>query len=422
MLKSALPSIVLAFALFALSGCSGSDGGGEPAGPTEPPAIEIGHRHVLTSEILGERRPVWVGLPSGYDSSDEPYPVVYVLDGEANFHHTTGSARLLASSYRMPGAIVVGINNVRRARARDMTPTPALAGELEGYPGRAAMGGAEDFLRFLTEELRPWVDERYRTRPYDILIGHSLGGLFVTEVLNRAPWSFDAYISISPSLWWNDEGWLRSIGDLFERHPDASGSLYMTGGNEGGEMLAGALAFVDTLEKHAPPGLRWKWTHMPDENHLSVRYRSTHGGLDWIFDGWDPDLLLRPVANGERAAGPAMADLEAQYDEVSARVGWTVKPPENLLSGLAEQVSGEGRQDEAVELLRRAVAWYPDGPRTHRNLAEALTRVCRWDEARLHYGHARARAEDAGYESDVAMYDERLEEVDRLEATGGACG
>ena len=38
-------------------------------------------------------------------------------------------------------------------------------------------GGADEFLRFLSDELIPWVEGQYRTASFRVLVGHSLGGL-----------------------------------------------------------------------------------------------------------------------------------------------------------------------------------------------------------------------------------------------------
>ena len=348
--------------------------------------------------------------------------MIYLLDGRSHFHHTTGSVGFLSENDRMPPAIVVGIGNISgEQRTRDMTPTPVDEEETASNPNMAAAGGAGDFLRFLTDEVRPWVDARYRTRSFDILIGHSFGGLFITEVLNHDPSTFDAYISISPSLWWNEEAWVAGLDDLFDRHPDAAGSLYMTMGNEGGDMLSGAWTFAGTLEKHAPDDFRWKWTHMPSESHGTVPHRSTYDGLEWTFDGWDPMPLVMAVIRDEKPVEPMLDGLEEHYATLSERFGWEIGPSRELLANVGGYLNGEGRRDEALLAYERNLAWHPEAPESHGELADALAGVCRWDEARHHYGHARDIAEAAGNASLVEFTVERLEALEQLYRTAGAC-
>lgn len=396
--------------------------GQESESESEGAPVEIGRRYTISSQILGEDRPLMIGLPAGYEGSSEPYPVVYVLDGPSHFHHTTGTARFLAGNQRMPAAIVVAVGNISGAqRTRDMTPEP-VGGDPEGSSDTEApeTGGSEAFLRFLTDEVRPWVDERYRTRSYDILIGHSLGGLFITDVLHRAPESFDGYVSISPSLWWDGERYVQSVGDLFERHPDARGSLYMTMGNEGGDMLSGAWTFAGTLEKHAPDDFRWRWQHMPTETHGSVPHRSTYDGLEWIFEGWDPTEILMPVLqDGVDPEGP-LDEVEAHYVALSERFGWEMRPPGALVSSVGEYLLEEDRTAAALTVFSRLVQWRPEEPLPHAGLSEALAAVCRWDDARMHLGHARQRA--AGQERLLSLIEGQAASLEERAAAGEGCG
>jgi predicted alpha/beta superfamily hydrolase len=100
------------------------------------------------------------------------------------------------------------------ARNRDLTPpTPLSAIKLApGMPPPRAedYGGAEDFYRFLVEELRPAVAAAYPVDPDDqTLYGHSLGGLFTLGVLFRHPKSFRNFVASSPSIWWNRRALIR---------------------------------------------------------------------------------------------------------------------------------------------------------------------------------------------------------------------
>ena len=150
---------------------------------------------------MNERRPLFISKPAGYEQGTERYPVLYLLDGETHFHHATGIARFLAESGRIPALLVVGVASTNRNR--DLTPPSQAGNDLRFSPGG---GGADAFLRFLSEELIPYVEANYRTRSYRILVGHSFGGLFAVYALTTRPRVFNAYIAISPSLHWNNQG------------------------------------------------------------------------------------------------------------------------------------------------------------------------------------------------------------------------
>lgn len=95
-------------------------------------------------------------------------------------------------------------------RTRDFTPTCSAA-RRDGTvrPGdKPEGGGAERFYHFLTEELRPAVEQGLPVNGQHLLVGHSYAGLFTLNVLLNYPGAFDTYIAVDPSLWW-DKGYFQ---------------------------------------------------------------------------------------------------------------------------------------------------------------------------------------------------------------------
>ena len=73
-------------------------------------------------------------------------------------------------------------------------------------PGAKKNGGAANFLRFIREELQPFIDKEYPTIPSDRgYFGDSLGGLFGLYALFNEPETFNRYIIGSPSIWWDEK-------------------------------------------------------------------------------------------------------------------------------------------------------------------------------------------------------------------------
>ncbi len=385
--------------LFAQNGGNG----GEP--------IVIGYRVTLHSQILNEDRPLWVYTPPGYDQSTDAYPVLYLLDGRGHFHHTTGAMQFLAANNRMPEMIVVAIPNTDRTR--DLTP-PASVADASQFP---AAGGADNFLRFIREELQPWVEREFRTQPYRVLVGHSFGGLFAMHTLITHPETFNAYISISPSLWWNAEATVRNGESLFTDHPDLKGSLYMTMGNEGGRMLAGAWGFARILETSAPESFDWEWTPMEAEDHGSVPHRSTYDGLEWLFRAWNaPGLMPRAVAAG----ADGLTIIEAHYAGLSERVGYSVPVPEGIINQMGYALLGQQKVDDAIMIFRANVDRHPGSANVYDSLGDALAAACRRDEARDSYGRAYEMAA-ANSHPNTAVYKANFDRVSEEIVGGVAC-
>lgn len=377
---------------------------GSLAQDTEP-FLALGEKRELHSNVLGERREIIVGVPAGYEGGDETYPVVYLLDGPSHFHHTTGTARFLARNGRMPEVIVVAIPNTDRTR--DLSP-PVYS---DAVPPRSRAGGADDFLEFISAELKTFIDEHYRTRPYSILIGHSLGGLLANHALVHRPDIFDAYISISPSLWWDGQRLVVQADSAFDHAGDLVGDFYMTMGNEGGAMLGGALKFAGILEAKAPEGFRWDFKLMEEESHGSVPHRSTYYGLEKIFDGWN---LHDPV--GLYVAGGLEA-IDRHFARASARFGYERTPSVGILGPVGGRALEEGNAADAEEIFSRLIERDPNLAPAHNGLAEAHALMGHRDLAIEHYRHAlridprnnAAREKLAEYGVDLSDYPETVD-------------
>ena len=323
-------------------------------------SVVIGKKLELFSEILDENRPLLIRTPYGYASGEEHYPVLYVLDGDAHFHHTTGTADYLAYSGRTPELIIVAIRNIDRNR--DLTPPSAQKSDNEDFPTH---GGADNFLRFISDELMPWVNRQYRTRPHSTLVGHSFGGLFALHALVTRPDVFDAYIAISPGLQWDDQRLVMQAARMFEDTPELTADLYMTVGNEGRALLGGARKLAGVLDEYAPRSLRWAFRLMEEESHVSVPLRSTRQGLEAVFDGWNLHDVLATFDRGGLAA------IDDYYKRGGTRFGYDRSTPAGTVLTLVYQLTVEDRLEEAATVLLRDPDTHPPSSISLAELADA---------------------------------------------------
>lgn len=310
--------------------------------------IVIGEEKAIFSETLNEERILYVGKPDSYGQGEESYPVMFVLDGEAHFQNAAVLARFLARNQLVPEMLVVGIGNTERAR--DMTPPAKDPFTVEQVPEH---GGAANFQAFIAHELMPWLDENYRIRPYRILVGHSLGGLFAIESLITRPELFNAYIAISPSLQWDGQQVVQRAEAFFGDAAELHARLFVALGNEGGRLASGARNFSGVLEEKAPADLTWHFAHMPQETHGSVSHHGIYQGLEFIFADW---TLRDPFEVYDKYGLDA---LERFFQASDRKYGFERGMPENILGGIAVQLEGAGRLDEVMDLLSRSDTLQP---------------------------------------------------------------
>jgi predicted alpha/beta superfamily hydrolase len=293
--------------------------------------ISIGRELAIDSRILGESRTFQVALPETYSANHAHtrYPVLYLLDGQKFFHTATGVVRHLGSdaSPRIPEMIVVGVHS--QQRVRDSSPSRSLKGprglEEKDYE---ASGGADDFLRFLTEELVPHVDRTYSTSGYRVLAGYSFTGLPVLHALFTRPAAFNAYLAIDPSWWWDDYLMEREAARFTAGAAVDRRALFATTTTNNPPLaFLPKLRYVDTLssmlQARPVPGLRFGLRIYDDETHHSLALRSVYDGLGFVFDGYAPSLDTL-YAHPER--------LEEQYRSLSQRLGSEVFLREDLVN------------------------------------------------------------------------------------------
>lgn len=346
--------------------------------------FKIGTADSLYSNILGEQRQLWMHLPNGGNlQPDHRYPVMYVLDGGV---HLGGLAMIQEyyNYFRLPEMIVVGISN-RSNRTRDLTPTEVAT--RRGAP-IAASGGAEQFTRFLAEELIPYIDSRYPTAPHRALIGHSYAGLFTIHTLIHHRDLFTNYIAIDPSLDWDNQHVLHQATAAFNSEDFSGKGLFVSVANELIRFtetltiddvmhdttvfslgIRSILEFVHTAEAKKSNGLRFNWQFYEQDIHGSVPLVSMRDGLVFLYDWWE----LKSPSRYNDPTTPT-ADLVALIKDRSAsltqNMGYPMAMEEELLTMLSHMALDMGQPDKAHAVLELSIGFHPESATAHMALAD----------------------------------------------------
>lgn len=252
----------------------------------------------IHSEIVDADFQISVSFPFGYHQmADAQFPVLYLPDAYWTFGMATDIARVLSADQLIPPILVVGIGypgglgDAVALRVRDMTLRKSeaveqwIAQEVAAFGPHPPLtsGGADDFLRFLTEELAPRIERAYRGDPNQrVLHGHSLGGSFVVDVVFRQPEAFTHYIASAPALGIDDGVSFLNEREYAADHDSVPASLYLAVGLLD-EWAASVAALVDTLTVREYKGFRWKVSRLEGQTHRSVMPAVLRDGLRWIF-------------------------------------------------------------------------------------------------------------------------------------------
>ena len=330
------------------------------------PATGTVKKLTLKSTVLGEDRIILVRTPVGYETNNVRYPVLYMTDGDAHMGHTKSTIEFLTQNGRIPDLIVVGVTNTDRTR--DLTPVKSSqknpAGELQ-FP---TSGGADNFLK-----------------PYRILAGHSLGGLFAIHAMISKPGLFNSFVAVSPSLQWENADELKRAEDFLKSQKEMKATLFMSIGNEPGAIGESFDKFKEFLSQTNIKGFDWQAERMADEDHGSVVLRSHYFGLRKIYEGWQGP---RDPKSGAVSGGLKGAD--EHYKKLSEKFGYTIPVPENLINQIGYQFLFDAKPDDAIATFKANVERYAGSANVYDSLAEAYERGGRIDLAEPLYDKARA--------------------------------
>jgi predicted alpha/beta superfamily hydrolase len=181
----------------------------------------------------------------------------------------------------VPKSIIVGIANIDRKR--DFTFPTSVAEDKKKYP---TTGGSAKFIKFLENELQPYIESRYKTNDHRTIIGESLGGLLATEILLKHPSLFDQYIIISPSLWWDNGSLLHQDGAILKGDFTQPTAVYIGVGKEGltpsdppRVMEVDANVLADKLRSSKSKSVKAYFDYLPQEDHASIAHQALMNAL-----------------------------------------------------------------------------------------------------------------------------------------------
>lgn len=241
----------------------------------------------IKSKSNNEEYTLFINTPRNYKQTNKDYPVVYLLDADYTFGTARDAVESMLFGQEVPEMIIVGIAYDKdfetwfAKRIRDYTSTNDTSMAYL-YPGG---GGSEKFLKFINDELIPYVDKNFRVVPNErTLVGYSFGGLFGFYSLFKSPQTFSRYLLISPSLWWDNKLAFAWEKDFAKQASDIKAKMYLTVGGNETEMKPPLLDMINLLKSHNYPDLMMTFEETPDRTHFSVFAPAFTKGIKEIFE------------------------------------------------------------------------------------------------------------------------------------------
>lgn len=215
--------LILSFALFCIAFCLNSH-----AQADFYSLQALGDRYIYNSEYFDEPREIQV-YRSGVDAALESDSLLTIYVFDAQYPPTFN---LFCSTFEMiypdVPCVIVGVSNPNRQS--DLTPPYTDFGSVSGYDNP---GKADSLLLSLKNELIPFIKGKYATSSRILLVGHSLGGTFVTYALLTNPDWFRCILAVSPNYVYSRRMMIERIARFAdERRANCPLYIYLANGKK----------------------------------------------------------------------------------------------------------------------------------------------------------------------------------------------
>lgn len=250
---------------------------------TELVKLKNTEQFVLESELY-ENEPftIQVCLPRNYDNNKK-YPVIYLLDADQSIGIAKEVADWLTFNEfvfkrEINDVIIVGIAYHQNDsvwfynRVRDFVPpTKDTIGGFDKYWQQWA-GGADTFLNFIEEDLKPEIKKRYSvSENNDGIVGHSFGGLLAAYALVTRSYMFNNYIIIAPALIWDNKLVERKENEYFKNNNELNRTVYFALTQNDSEKVINkpTREFIEKLKSRNYKNLQLYTKYFNEGTHLS---------------------------------------------------------------------------------------------------------------------------------------------------------
>ena len=347
---------------------------------------QVGQKDSLYSNVLNESREIYIQVPESYTSdSEETYPVIFILDGRVLLPTVVNVHDYYSGGF-MPEMVIVGVSNAEN-RTRDLTTSKITS--RRGMPYNEENGVADNFLEFIETELIPYVEGKYPVTNYRTLIGHSYAGLFTIYTLLNKPELFANYISIDPSLDWDNQKLLKQAEYVFLKNNYKGKGLFMSLGgqlhmqnsaitidnvmqdtSEYTLFTRSNIILSNIIEENPKSELFFKWQFYPNDLHGTIPQPSIKDGLLSLFT-WFQMENTDKINNPETSTEELINIISFREHKLRHHFGYYVAPyPEQLLIMSGYMNIDMEQLDKSKMYFEQAIKYYPKSANAYDSMAD----------------------------------------------------
>ncbi|MEL7448179.1 MAG: alpha/beta hydrolase-fold protein [Pseudomonadota bacterium] len=245
----------------------------------------------LKDEANDRQYELYVKLPESYEAKpDKAYPVIYTTDAEWHMDLLSGT-----TEYLMPDSILVGISWQTDLEGEGLGNRQKFASRFRDYSvaesknaenqAKYHFGQADKFLAFVRDQVVPYVDRQFRTKPGErAYLGYSLGGQFGAYVLLAAPDTFTHYILGSPALGEASIAFIDSLeAQTAPGQEEVDARVFVSIGEFEADEMATITRLMSVLRRRSETGLSVSWLEVIEgSDHGSAVPETFVRGIKWL--------------------------------------------------------------------------------------------------------------------------------------------
>jgi tetratricopeptide (TPR) repeat protein len=194
---------------------------------------------------------------------------------------------------------------------------------------------------------------------------------------------FNAYISIDPSMWWDNMNYLKQAKEVLQKKQFTHTTLYLGYANtmeEGMDINTvqqdkspmtrhiRAILSVDTLlRSRKDNGLSYASKFYQEDGHTTVPVITEHDALRYIFRNFRFKLESKDYVD---STADLAGKFEQHYIEASKFFGYSVFPAEKLIEGWGAEFAQIKHYVKAEKFYLLNIRHYPQSPGAHATLAD----------------------------------------------------
>ncbi len=236
-------------------------------------------------------------LPYDYYKSNKEYPVLYLQDGQnlyddyAPYGNWAVDKRMAQLQEENRGdVIIIAIDHAMDKRIVEYTP--------DATKTKLGKGEGRQYIRFLAETLKPYIDKRFRTLSdwkNTGIGGSSMGGLVSIYAGLMYPNIYGRLMIFSPSLWVTP----RIRFQLLNLKQPYAGRVYLYGGNKESETMVSNLKRLQAALESQDVDIKpvFKVSINPQGKHNEVHWSEEFiPALKWLFFEMNTKKTLKTKA------------------------------------------------------------------------------------------------------------------------------